>query len=257
MTTLVMEGVHAGYEPTAAVVSDLTLTVASGERLVLLGPSGCGKTSTLRIIAGLLAPRSGDVRFDGQSVLAVPPEARGVAMVFQEPALIPFRSVAENVEYGLKLRKVNKAKRRTLVAEALDAVQLSNFTNRWPAELSGGQRQRVAIARALIVEPRLLLLDEPLSSLDPNLREDLGQMICDLQRRMGITTVMVTHDRAEADVVADRIGVMIDGHLRQVGRPAEIRNHPADDEVARFLGLPTMCTKSSTAAAASNKRPGL
>lgn len=236
MTALELRTIEVRYPPSTVAVSGVDLMVGAGQLCVLLGPSGCGKTSTLRAIAGLVELSGGDVLFDGVSMRSTPPEKRGAVMVFQENALLPFRTAAANIEFGLKLKKLNKAERAERTAIALDAVQLSDLADRWPAELSSGQRQRVALARALAVEPRLLLLDEPLSSLDQNLRDDLGRTIRQLQRRAGITTVMVTHDQSEAVAMADTIGVMIDGRLRQVGRPAEVMANPVDAEVARFLG---------------------
>ncbi len=236
MTSVALRGVDAAYQADRPVLSGVSLDVESGERFVLIGPSGCGKSTILRVVAGLLAPTGGDVAFDGRSMLAVPPEKRGVAMVFQEPALVPFRTVSDNVGFGLKLRRVARRERDRRVAEALVSVRLDGFGDRWPGELSGGQRRRVALARALVVGPRLLLLDEPLSGLDPNLRRDLARMITELQRNSGITTVMVTHDRDEAEGMADRIGVVIDGRLRQVGTYRAVAGEPVDDEVARFLG---------------------
>lgn len=203
----------------------------------MLGPSGCGKTTALRLVAGLVEPSAGDVLFDGVSVLETPPEHRGTAMVFQEHALFPFRTVAENIGFGLRVRKVPKSERPARIETALEAVQLGGFGPRWPDELSGGQHQRVALARALAVRPRLLLLDEPLSNLDPNLREDLRDTICTLQRSAAITTLMVTHDRAEARATADRVAIMIGGRIRQVGPPADVFEQPIDAAVATFLGV--------------------
>lgn len=236
MTALSLQAIEVRLRPDEAAVAGLDLDVEPGELFVLLGPSGCGKTTTLRVIAGLTTPTSGDVLFGGSSVLAVPPEKRRAAMVFQDHALLPFRTVADNVAFGLKIRKVPPTERAERVAVALDWVQLPGFGDRWPAELSGGERQRVALARALVVEPELLLLDEPLSDLDRNLRLDLGHMIGDLQRRLGITTIMVTHDQGEAVTMADRMGIMFNGRLRQVGTPAEVEANPVDDDVARFFG---------------------
>ena len=204
--------------------------------MVLLGPSGSGKTTTLRLIAGLLRPAAGDVLFDGESVLDVPPERRGVVMVFQENTLFPFRTVGENLEFGLRMRKTERRERTARIIDALDSVQLSGFEDRWPDELSGGQKQRVALARALVVRPELLLLDEPLSSLEPALRAEMRDTITHLQREMGVTTVLVTHDQNEAVAVADRIALMIDGGIRQVGKPSEFFEHPADADTARFFG---------------------
>lgn len=235
MTKLTLTDIAVTYPPQTVAVDQVTLSVGDGELLVLLGPSGCGKTTILRVIAGLVRPDAGDVAFDGLSVGSTPPEKRGAVMVFQEHALVPFRSVADNVGFGLQVRRVPKRQRAERIAEALDLVQLGGLGERRPSELSGGQRQRVALARALVVEPRVLLLDEPLSSLDQHLRSELGQAICDIQQRIGITTVMVTHDQAEAHAMADRVAVMIDGRLRRVGTAAEIAADPGDDEVARLL----------------------
>lgn len=215
---------------------DVTLQVGSGRQLALLGPSGCGKTTVLRMIAGLVGLDSGDVLFDGRSMARVPPEARNAAMVFQEHALFPFRTVTENIEYGLRVRKVPTAQRSEKVRRAIAAVQLEGLEARWPSELSGGQRQRVALARAIVVEPDVLLLDEPLSSLDPQLREDLQATVCTVQRELSITSVFVTHDRDEACTVADDLAVMLDGQIRQVGVPDEVFAHPVDADVAEFLG---------------------
>ena len=213
-----------------------TLCVESGHQLVLLGPSGCGKTTVLRMIAGLVEPDDGDVVFDGRSMLDVRPEARNAAMVFQAHALFPFRTVGENVEFGLKVRKVNASETAERAERALAAVHLDGYRDRWPSELSGGERQRVALARAIVVEPKVLLLDEPLSSLDPVLRTELQQLICELQRSRGITSVFVTHDRDEARAVGDRVAVMLDGQVRQVGTPLDVFERPADSQVASFIG---------------------
>jgi ABC-type Fe3+/spermidine/putrescine transport system ATPase subunit len=235
MTTLTLTDIAVTYPPDTQAVDEVTLSVGGGELLVLLGPSGCGKTTMLRVIAGLVRPDRGDVRFDDRSVLTTPPEQRGAVMVFQEHALVPFRTVAENVGFGLQVRRVPKRQRAAQVAAALDLVQLNGLGERLPNELSGGQRQRVALARALVVEPRVLLLDEPLSSLDRHLRSELGQAIRDIQQRVGITTVMVTHDQSEAHAMADRVAVMVDGRLRRVGTASEIAADPGDVEVARLL----------------------
>ncbi len=225
---------YGSGEPPAVAGADLE--VAAGELMVLLGPSGSGKTTTLRLVAGLLTPGGGDVRFDGRSMQGVPPERRGAVMVFQGDSLFPFRTVAENLEFGLKMRAVARRERPGRIAEALAAVQLAGFEDRWPDELSGGQQQRVALARALVVRPALLLLDEPLRSLEPELRADLRATISSVQRAAAITTILVTHDQAEAVAVADRIAVMIGGRIRQVGPPAAFYHRPADAEVARFFG---------------------
>ena len=218
---------------------DASLRAEGGRQLVLLGPSGSGKSTILRMVAGLVHPDSGTVRFDGQSMEAVPPEQRNAAMVFQDHTLFPFRTVGENVEYGLKIRKVASAERQSRVSKALEAVRLDGFADRWPSDLSGGERQRVALARAIVVEPRVLLLDEPLSSLDPVLREELQRLICDVQREFAITSIFVTHDRDEARAVADEIAVVLNGSVEQVGSPAEVFAHPSSAPVAKFLGEDT------------------
>jgi len=221
-----------------------SLTVPSGERLVLLGSSGCGKTTMLRLIAGLIEPDRGDILFDGASVLAVRPERRGAVMAFQEHALFPFRSVGDNVGYGLRVRRIAKAERKLQVAEALRAVRLDGFESRWPDELSGGQRQRVALARAIVVKPKLLLLDEPLSSLDRELRLELRTTICELQEATGITTIIVTHDQDEARAMAEHVAIMIDGEVRQTGLAAAVFDQPADRDVAKFLGMALLASTS-------------
>jgi putative spermidine/putrescine transport system ATP-binding protein len=233
---LSLRGVEVDFASGVRALDGLDLDVEQGELLALLGPSGCGKTTTLRVIAGLIRPSGGDVMLRGSSVLAVPPEQRGAVMVFQQHGLFPFRTVGENVAFGLKVRKTPRSEIRTRVAGALVAVQLANFEDRWPDELSGGQRQRVALARALVVEPSVLLLDEPLSHLEPNLRDELQHTIVKLQRAAGITTVLVTHDHAEAFAMADTVAVMFDGRIRQVGAPSDLLDRPADAAVARFLG---------------------
>jgi ABC-type Fe3+/spermidine/putrescine transport system ATPase subunit len=236
MTNVVLQKICKQYTSEHAAVHKLNLTVSDGELLVLLGPSGCGKTTILRLIAGLIQPTSGDLLFDGRSVVRVPPEKRGAVMVFQEYALFPFMNVFDNVAFGLKLKKVLAPNIRSRVAEALAAVQLSGFEGRWPDQLSGGQRQRVALARALVVEPKVLLLDEPLSNLDLSLRIELREMIRNLQKKLGITTIFVTHDQTEAVAIADRIALMINGCLRQVAPPRNFYDHPADEQVVSFFG---------------------
>ena len=203
---------------------------------VLLGPSGCGKTTTLKMIAGLLYPTSGDITFDGQSVLGVPAERRGAVMVFQNQLLFPYMTVGENVGFGLMTRQVDKTEIRRRVDAMLERVQLPGVASYRPHQLSGGQQQRVALARALIVEPRVLLLDEPLSNLDAHLRDEMRALILDLQHQLQITTVMVTHDQQEAVVMADQLALLFDGQLRQVGAPRAFYRRPADVQTARFFG---------------------
>ena len=217
-------------------VIEASLRVDDGRQVVLLGPSGSGKTTILRMVAGLVEPDSGSVTFDGEPMEKVLPEHRGAAMVFQEHALFPFHTVAENVEYGLKIRKVDRSERRRRVASALAAVHLDGFDDRWPGDLSGGERQRVALARAIVVEPRVLLLDEPLSSLDPVLRVELQQLVCEVQRNFGITSIFVTHDRSESQNVADEVAVIFDGQVEQIGPVEEVFANPGSDRVAEFLG---------------------
>ena len=218
------------------VVQDVSLQVQPGEFLTLLGPSGCGKTTTLNLVAGFLHPDAGSIRLDGRTVTDVPVFRRGIGMVFQDYALFPHRTVAENVAFGLRMRRVPRAEIMARVAEALALVQLSGLDARRPGQLSGGQRQRVALARALVIRPAVLLLDEPLSNLDLKLREDMRLEISGLQRKLGITTVLVTHDQGEALVMSDRVAVMRQGRVVQVADPATIYDKPADRFVAEFIG---------------------
>ena len=235
MTRLRLAGLGKRFGDVTAVTG-IDLDVAEGSLVALLGPSGCGKTTTLRMIAGLESPTDGDILFDEESVLATPPEKRGIGMVFQRYVLFPHMSVAKNVSFGLRMRGVARAEIDRRVAEVLDVVQLTGFGQRFPSQLSGGQQQRVAIARTVITEPRLMLMDEPLSNLDAKLREEMRAFITRLQRQLGITTVFVTHDQVEAIELADRIGVMFDGELVQVGTPEEIFNRPRTLRVADFMG---------------------
>jgi ABC-type Fe3+/spermidine/putrescine transport system ATPase subunit len=235
MTTVELSNLSAGYDLTP-VLHALSLQIAAGELLALLGPSGCGKTTVLKLIAGLLTPATGDIGFNGQSILGLPAEKRAVAMVFQKPLLFPYLTVAENVGFGLKMRALTRDTIRARVAEALRLVQLTGFETRKPHELSGGQEQRAALARALIIEPRVLLLDEPFSALDEALREEMRELLRGLQRRLGITTLFVTHDQAEAAALADRIALLLDGKLEQVGAPRDFYLTPQTPRAARFFG---------------------
>jgi iron(III) transport system ATP-binding protein len=224
-----------------AAVADLDLDVKDSSFVTLLGPSGCGKTTTLRLIAGYIVPDHGTIEIDGR-VLSSPgavvsPDARGMGMVFQNYAVWPHKTVFENVVFGLKLRKVAAAAARKRVEETLALVNLSGLEGRYPNELSGGQQQRVALARSLVVEPSILLLDEPLSNLDAKLRERMRTELKDLQRRTGITFVYVTHDQAEALALSDQVAVMSGGRLQQYGTPFEVYAHPANRMVADFMGL--------------------
>ena len=221
---------------TSPALDRLSLDIPSGELTALLGPSGCGKTTTMKMIAGLLEPSAGDVTFDGRSILKQKPEDRGAVMVFQNYLLFPYMSVADNIGFGLRMRKVPKAQIDARVADMLARVKLPDLGRRRPSELSGGQQQRVALARALIVRPKVLLLDEPLSNLDANLRFEMRDLIRSLQKEMGITTIFVTHDQEEAVVMADRIALLLDGRLRQDNRADQFYKRPADQAVARFFG---------------------
>ncbi len=218
-----------------AAVDRLNLTVDSGELVALLGPSGCGKTTTMRMVAGLLAPSSGDILFDGRSVLRIAPEARGAVMVFQKHLLFPHMNVADNVGFGLKMRRVDRREIARRVSAMLALVQLAGYEKRRAHELSGGQQQRVALARALVIEPALLLLDEPLANLDANLRLEMRQLIRDLQQSLGITMIFVTHDQEEAVMLADRVALMVDGRLQQYSPPRAFYEQPRNMVVARFF----------------------
>jgi len=218
-------------------VDDLSLDVADGELIALLGPSGCGKTTTLRTIAGFETPDAGEIYFGERRVSDLLPEQRRIGMVFQNYALFPHMTVAENVAFGLEMRKTPAAALRERVAAVLAKVQLTGLEKRYPRQLSGGQQQRTALARALVVSPDVLLLDEPLANLDAKLREEMRFYVRSLQQEVGITTVYVTHDQAEAMVIADRIAVMFAGRIHQLGAPADIYHRPATATVAEFIGL--------------------
>jgi len=214
----------------------LSLEIASGELTALLGPSGCGKTTTMKMIAGLLAPTAGDVTFDGRSVLKDKPEDRGVVMVFQNYLLFPYMNVAANIGFGLKMRKINQSEIDQRVSDMLELVKLPDLGKRRPSELSGGQQQRVALARALIVQPNVLLLDEPLSNLDAHLRFEMRDLIRNLQQEMGITTIFVTHDQEEAVVLADKVALILDGRLKQYDVSSAFYSRPIDKATALFFG---------------------
>src|SRR5918911_2212803 len=220
----------------AAAVKELSLAVENGEFICLLGPSGCGKTTPLRMIGGFLKPDSGDVRIDGLSVVRQPPERRPTAMVFQRYALWPHMTVRDNIGFGLQVRRRPRDEIARRVDATLNLVGLPGLGRRYPGQLSGGQQQRVALARALILEPRILLLDEPLSNLDAQLRVHMRTELMGIQRRVGITTVFVTHDQEEAMTLADRIAVMQAGALEQVAAPAQLYAEPATLFVAGFIG---------------------
>lgn len=230
-----LRGVSKRFGAVAAV-DGVSLRVEQGAFLTLLGPSGCGKTTTLRMIAGFETPSEGAVLIGGQDVSRVPPNARNTSMVFQDYALFPHMTVAENVGFGLKMRRVPAAERARRVAEALALVDLVGYERRLPAQLSGGQRQRVALARALVVRPRVLLLDEPLGALDAQIRRQMQRELTDLQRRLGLTFIYVTHDQEEALTMSTQVAIMRGGRLEQVGTPEEIYRRPATAFVASFLG---------------------
>jgi iron(III) transport system ATP-binding protein len=239
MPGVVITGLTKRFGDVAAVAG-LDLTVRPGELVALLGPSGCGKTTTLRLVAGFMAPDAGEIRV-GDRVLSspgtvIPPERRRMAMIFQSYALWPHMTVAQNVAYGLRFGGTPRAERDAKVDEILRAVQLAGYGARYPGELSGGQQQRVAVARALVVEPEILLLDEPLSNLDASLREEMRFEIRRLHERFGITTLYVTHDQAEAMVISDRAAVLRNGRVEQIGAPHELFERPRTRFVAEFIG---------------------
>ena len=215
----------------------LNLKIREGEFFTLLGPSGCGKTTLLRMIAGFNSIEGGEILFDEKVVNNMPAHKRDIGMVFQNYAIFPHLTVYENVAYGLKARNVKDKEMQTRVEEALELVQISQLRDRKPNELSGGQQQRVALARAFVIEPTVLLMDEPLSNLDAKLRVQMRTVIKKLQRRLGITTIYVTHDQEEALSISDRIAVMKEGRIMQVGTPTEIYIHPADAFVSNFIGV--------------------
>lgn len=220
----------------AEVLKGIDLKIEPGEFFAFLGPSGSGKSTLLRAIAGFGPTPRGQILLDGQDVVGSPPWKRNVGMVFQSYALWPHMSVARNVAFGLDERRVPKAQTQQRVKAALEMVGMSQYAERYPSQLSGGQQQRVALARTIVVEPRVLLLDEPLSNLDANLRVQMRQDLLKLQRRLGITTIFVTHDQEEANTICDRIAVLADGVVQQVGRPDDVYDTPANTFVAKFLG---------------------
>jgi putative spermidine/putrescine transport system ATP-binding protein len=246
MARLELDNLSKRYGDHAAVAG-VTLDVPDGEFLVLLGPSGCGKTTTLRMIAGFVEPSGGAARIGDVDVTYLPPWRRNTGMVFQSYALFPHMTVAENVAFGLEMRKVPKAEIAKRAREALRLVRLENYADRLPRQLSGGQQQRVALARVLAIRPDVLLLDEPLSNLDAKLREEVRVEIRELQRQLGLTTVMVTHDQEEALTVADRLVVMADGEIRQIGSQRDLYERPANPFVAGFVGRSTTLSGRLTA----------
>ena len=230
-----IEGLTKLYGATAAV-EDVNLDVAQGEMLVLLGPSGCGKTTTLRLVAGFVAATRGRILVEGKDYASLPPYQREMGMVFQSYALLPHLTVAQNVTFGLRMRKLPKAEIDARLEQTLDMVKLTTMADRYPRQLSGGQQQRVALARALAIRPKVLLLDEPLSNLDANLRQSVAREIRQLQRAAGLTALMVTHDQNEAMTMADRLVLMNEGRVQQVGTQEELYEQPLNPFVARFIG---------------------
>ncbi len=232
--TKVFPGRSGEGEVTA--VDNISLDIAKGELVTLLGPSGCGKTTTLRMIAGFEFPNSGNIYLDGQEINNFPPHKRDMSMVFQSYAIFPHLTVYENVAYGLKVARLPKKEVQERVAKTLDLVELTGYEKRAPNQLSGGQQQRVALARALIMEPKVLLMDEPLSNLDAKLREQMRSEIRRIQQLINITSVYVTHDQVEAMTISDRIVIMNEGRIEQIGTPVEIYRHPQSRFVADFIG---------------------
>ncbi|MGN8806059.1 MULTISPECIES: ABC transporter ATP-binding protein [unclassified Blautia] len=234
--SLEIKEIKKSFTEEEAVLDNISLKISKGEFITLLGSSGCGKTTTLRIIAGLEQPDAGSVWLDGREVTGLEPNQRNVNTVFQNYALFPHMNVAENIGYGLKLKKVPKSEIRKKVSQMLELVQLEGYEKRKPSELSGGQKQRVAIARALVNNPEVLLLDEPLGALDLQLRRAMQIELKHLQKKLGITFIYITHDQEEAINMSDRIAVMKDGRIEQIGTPDEIYNHPKTSYVATFVG---------------------
>ncbi|MGH8909439.1 MAG: ABC transporter ATP-binding protein, partial [Egibacteraceae bacterium] len=240
MAVVEVRGLHKRFAGGVIAVDGVDLATQEGECLVLLGPSGCGKTTLLRMIAGLEQPTSGEVLIGGSPMTGLPPRARQIAMVFQSYALYPHKTVLGNIVFPLKAAGMDKAQRRRRAEWAADLLGIGGLLQRYPRQLSGGERQRVALARALVRSPSVFLLDEPLSNLDAKLRATAREDIKELQERLAVTTIYVTHDQVEAMTLGDRIAVMDQGRIRQVGTPQEIYRNPADTFVATFLGSPPM-----------------
>ena len=236
MTEVNIENLTKIYGHAVKAVDGISMRIANGEFISLLGPSGCGKTTTLKMIAGFEEVTAGAIRFDGQDVAHTPAEKRDIGMVFQNYALFPHMTVAQNLAFGLEMRKIAKPEMQGRIAKVLEMVQLTGYDGRYPNQLSGGQQQRVALARALVIEPRILLLDEPLANLDAKLREEMRVFIRELQKRVCITTVYVTHDQSEAMSMSDRVVVMFGGRIAQIGAPDDIYDRPTSMEVAQFVG---------------------
>ena len=230
------ERVQKSYDGVSLVVKDLNLTLPKGEFLTMLGPSGSGKTTCLMMLAGFETATHGEIKLAGKPINNIPPHKRGIGMVFQNYALFPHMTVAENLAFPLEVRKIGKSDREAKVKRALDMVEMGAFGGRRPAQLSGGQQQRIALARALVFEPELVLMDEPLGALDKQLREKMQFEITSLAHSLGITTVYVTHDQTEALTMSDRVAVFNDGRIQQLAPPAELYEEPQNSFVAQFIG---------------------
>jgi ABC-type Fe3+/spermidine/putrescine transport system ATPase subunit len=252
LANIALDGVNRSFGSVRAV-HDISLTIADGEFFTLLGPSGCGKTTLLRMVAGFAELETGEIRFGERRIDTLPAHRRNTGMVFQNYAIFPNLKVGDNVAYGLRARKVAASKIAERVARALRLVKLAEHGDRWPHQLSGGQLQRVAIARALVIEPEVLLLDEPLSNLDAQLRVEMRGEIRQLQQSLGITAIYVTHDQEEALAISDRIAVMRLGRLEQIGAPDEIYRRPATPFVAEFMGTTNLLKGAVTSQGASIK----
>lgn len=235
MARVELHSIKKSYGAVQAV-KNADVTFEEGSFTTLLGPSGCGKTTLLRMISGLETPTSGDIMIGGKRINDVPIHKRNLGLVFQNYALFPHRTIGQNIAFGLKYRKISKSDVATKVKEALDIVRLPGVEDRYPTQLSGGQQQRIALARAIVIEPDVLLLDEPLSALDANLREDMRVELKAIQHRIGVTSIFVTHDQSEALAMSDKIIVMSAGKVEQIGAPEEVYNNPASEFVANFLG---------------------
>lgn len=246
MSFIELDNVTTTFPDGTIGLRDATFSVQKGEFIVLVGPSGSGKTTLLRTLAGFILPSSGTVLVGGNDLTTVPPEKRGMGMVFQQHAVWPHMSVAKNVEYPLARAKMDKTKRTDAVPRVLKTVGLAGFENRKPSSLSGGQRQRVALARAIVADPSVLLLDEALSALDEPLRDSLRRELVSLTKTQNLTTIHVTHDRSEALAIADRVIVLIDGHIKQISEPRDLVQRPATAEVASFIADATLINATVT-----------
>lgn len=233
MSKIIVENIGKSFKDT--VLENISFQVKEGEVVSLLGPSGCGKTTTLKIIAGLVKPDRGKIHVAEVDITNDSIEKRGIILVFQDYLLFPHLNVEENIGFGLRMRGIGKNERQSQVEEMLELVQLSGYNHKYPNQLSGGQRQRVALARALAVKPKVLLLDEPFSNLDRKLREEMRDFTFEIQKKLNITTILVTHDKEEALITSDRIGIMLDGQIKQFGTPEELYRRPNSRQVADFL----------------------